>query len=216
MAAKRSRQTFCSAKTRFQSSSGVGYWRDVLLRAGRHVDLIDADAIGGIGEAGLQLLGVFLRLADAFGIGQIPPLGLDHGELVVAVGQHIVGDVLGGALARPLQPAEGDDLAAHPARLHHAPARRLQGGVDQLGAGFGLVHAMILHGNGVSIHTVAWIGGHGSWLGLAWLKLATEAGSEHVVGTGRFSARTIHDAVERVHVGPSPPLRELVRRRHRR
>jgi FAD/FMN-containing dehydrogenase len=42
------------------------------------------------------------------------------------------------------------------------------------------------------------------------------AGSEHIVGTGRFSARTIHDAVERSHVGPRPPCRELVRGRHRR
>ena len=89
----------------------------------------------------MELLGVFLRLSHAFGIRQVPPLGLDHGQLVVAVGQHIIGDVLGGALACPLQPSEGDHLTAHPARLHHAPARRLQGGVDQLGAGFGLVHA---------------------------------------------------------------------------
>ena len=115
--------------------------RNVLLRARLHVDLIDAGAIGRIGEARLQLRGVFLRLAHAFGVGQIPPLGLDHGKLVVAVGQHIVGDVLGGAFAGSLQPSEGDDLTAHPACVHHAPARRLQGGVDQLGAGFGLVHA---------------------------------------------------------------------------
>ena len=115
--------------------------RNVLLRARLHIDLIDAVAIGGIGEARLQLLGVFLRLSHAFGVRQVPPLGLDHGKLVVAVGQHIIGDVLGGAFAGPLQPSEGDDFAAHPARLHHAPARRLQGGVDQLGAGFGLVHA---------------------------------------------------------------------------
>jgi hypothetical protein len=36
--------------------------------------------------------------------------------------------------------AEGDDLAADGVGLHHAPAGRLQGGVDQFGAGFGLVH----------------------------------------------------------------------------
>ena len=115
MAAKRSRQTFCSAKTRFQSSSGVGYWATYCFRAGRHIDLVDAGAIGGVGEAGLQFLGVFLGLAEAFGVGQVPPLGLDHRELVVAVGQHVVGDVLGGPHARALQAAEGDDLA--PTRL---------------------------------------------------------------------------------------------------
>ena len=72
---------------------------------------------------------------------QVPPLGLDHRELVVAVGQHIVGDVLGGSHARTLQAAEGDDLAPHPAGLHHAPAGSFQGRVDQFGAGLGLVHS---------------------------------------------------------------------------
>jgi hypothetical protein len=103
---------------------------DVHLRAGRHIDLIDAGAIGGVGEAGLQLLGIFLGLADALGIGQVPPLGLDDRELVVAVRQHIVGDVLGGPDARALQAAEGDDLAPHPAGVHHTPAGRFQRGVD--------------------------------------------------------------------------------------
>ena len=158
----------------------MGYCGDILLRAGRHVDLIDADAIGGVGEAGLQLLGVFLGLADALGIGQVPPLGLDHRELVVAVGQHVVGDVLGGPHARALQAAEGDDLAPHPAGLHHAPAGRFQGGVDQFGAGFGLVHATFLHENGVSFHTVAWIGAHDrgwGWHGWGWFRVRRRDGA---------------------------------------
>jgi hypothetical protein len=41
----------------------------------------------------------------------------------------------------------GDDLAPHPAGLHHAPAGRFQGGIDEFGAGFGLIHAGV-SGNG--------------------------------------------------------------------
>ena len=38
------------------------------------------------------------------------------------------------------------DLAAHPAACDDAPARRLQRGVDQFGAGLGLVHSRPLEG----------------------------------------------------------------------
>ena len=114
---------------------------NILLRAGCHIDLIDADTIGGVGEAGLQLAGILLGLPDALGIRQIPPLGLDHGQLVIAVGQHVVGNVLFRPLAGPLQPSKGDDLAPHPACFHDAPACRPQGRVNQLGASFSLVHS---------------------------------------------------------------------------
>jgi hypothetical protein len=60
---------------------------NVLLYAGRHIDLVDTDAVGGISEAGLQLFGVFLSLGETLGIGQVPALRLDHRELVVAVGR---------------------------------------------------------------------------------------------------------------------------------
>ena len=71
-----------------------------------------------------------------------PALGLDHRQLVVAVGQHVVGDLRLGAPARAFEAAEGDVLAPHPAAFDHAPARRLQRGVDQLGAGLGFVHRL--------------------------------------------------------------------------
>ena len=54
-AAKRSRQAFSLAKASAQRSCGRGLCGNVMLRAGLHVDLVDAGAIGRIGEAGLQL-----------------------------------------------------------------------------------------------------------------------------------------------------------------
>jgi hypothetical protein len=64
-------------------------------------------------------------------------------EPVVAIGQHGVGDVLGGPHACTMQAAEGDGLAPDTAGFHHAPACGFQGRVDQVGAGFGLVHGLV-------------------------------------------------------------------------
>lgn len=58
-----------------------------------------------------------------------------------AVGQDVVDDVLCGADARALEAPEGDDLAPHAGGFDDAPAGRFQGGVDQLGARFGLIHS---------------------------------------------------------------------------
>ena len=113
-----------------------GILGDVPFRAGRHVDLVDAETVGGKGEARLQLFGVFLGLADAFGVGEVSALGLDHRQLVVAVGQHIVGDVLGGSHARTLQSSEGDDLAPDTTGRHHARAGRPEGEVSRARRGF--------------------------------------------------------------------------------
>ena len=107
IAAKRSRQAFSFGEDAIPELVRAWVLRDVLLRAGLHIDLIDAVAIGGIGEARLQFLGVFLGLSDAFSVGQVPPLGLDHGELVVAVSQHIVGNILGGTFAGALAAGRG-------------------------------------------------------------------------------------------------------------
>jgi type I restriction enzyme, R subunit len=61
-------------------------------RAGLHVDLIDAGAVGRIGEAGLQLARIVFCLADALGIGKSAPLGLDDSQFRIAIDENVVGD----------------------------------------------------------------------------------------------------------------------------
>jgi hypothetical protein len=68
-------------------------------------------------------------------------LGLDHRELVIAEGQNVVGDFLLAATSRALDPSGADFLSPRPAVRDHAPPRRPQRGVDQFGAGLGLVHS---------------------------------------------------------------------------
>ena len=114
---------------------------DIALRAGLHVDLVDAPAVGGIGEARLQLFGIGLGLPDAFGVALVARLGLDHRQLVIAEGEDVVGDLRLAAPARALDAAGADRLAANPAVGDDAPTRRPQRGIDQFGAGLGLVHS---------------------------------------------------------------------------
>ncbi len=111
------------------------------LRAGVHVDLVDASPVGRKGEAGLQLAGIVLGLPDAFGVEEIEPLGLDHRELHVAIDEDVIRDFRLRPPPRALEPPRRDDLAANAARLHHAPTGRLQRGIDQFGAGLRFVHA---------------------------------------------------------------------------
>ena len=104
-----------------------------------HVDPVDAFAVGGIGEPRLQPLGIALGLAQAFGGGERLFLGLDHRQLLAAVNQHVIGNVLLAAPPAADQPPRRNHLAPHPAAVFHAPAGRAQGRVDQLGAGFGFI-----------------------------------------------------------------------------
>ncbi len=88
-----------------------------------------------------QLACVVLRLPDALGQCLIPRLGLDDGQLGVAVFQHVVGYERSPAPARPLDPAGCNPvLAPNSASLDHAPACRRKGRIDVFGSGFGLVH----------------------------------------------------------------------------
>ena len=61
---------------------------------------------------------------------------------MIAIDQHVIG---GERLAAPpvaFDAAQRDRiLAPDAAAFDHAPARRLEGGVDVLGSGFGFVHA---------------------------------------------------------------------------
>ena len=88
----------------------------------------------------MQAFSVALGLSQPFGYRQAAFLSLNHPKLLAAVDQHIIRDVLFRPLACSLQPAQGNHLAPHPAGIHHAPARSLQGGVDQLGSCFCLIH----------------------------------------------------------------------------
>ena len=114
---------------------------DIALRAGLHVDLVDAPAIGGIGKARLQLLGIGLGLPNAFGVALVARLGLDHRQLVIADTSARSRRFLACRVGRRLRCARGRYLAADPAIGDDAPTRRLQRGVDQFGAGLGLVHS---------------------------------------------------------------------------
>ncbi len=82
-------------------------------------------------------------MADAFGERFAPRLGLNDGDLGVAIDEHVVGDVGLAAPAVTLDAAGGDTVLAQDlAALDDAPTRRLQCGVDVLGARLGLVHGV--------------------------------------------------------------------------
>ena len=72
----------------------------------------------------MQLLGIGLGLPDAFGVGLVARLGLDHRQLVIAEGEDVVGDLRLAAPPRALDAARADHLAAHPAVGDDAPPRR--------------------------------------------------------------------------------------------
>ena len=68
---------------------GVG--GDFTFLARLHVDGVDAMAIGGVGEAHCHLAGIILGLRHAFRQRLVPRLGFVHGQLVVAIDQHVIG-----------------------------------------------------------------------------------------------------------------------------
>ena len=106
-----------------------------------HIHLVDAFSVGGVGELDRELRGVVLGLADTGGEFLVPRLGLNDGELGVAIDEHVVGDV--GLAAPPvaLDATGGDTMLAQDfAAFDDAPTDRFQGGVDMLGACLGFVH----------------------------------------------------------------------------
>ena len=140
-AAKRSRQAFCFGEGQVPEFVRRGIARQLAFLAGLHVDAVDALAVGGIGEADGQLAGVVLGLRHAFGQFFVPRLGLDDGQLGVAIVQHVIGGERLAASPVAFDAARRDRIfAPDAAALDHAPARRLQRGVDMFGSGFGFVH----------------------------------------------------------------------------
>ncbi len=122
---------------------GGGVLEDSAFGPGTHVDLVNADAVGGVGEAGFELLGVVFGLADAFGDGGIALFGFDYGEFVAAIDEHVVGIFGVGAAAITDEATGGDDFAANAATLDEAPASSAEGGVNEFGTGFGFVHRAV-------------------------------------------------------------------------
>ena len=130
-----------SAKTRAPQLVGRRVRVDVAFGAGLHVDAVDAHAVGGVGEPGLEFFGVAFGLAEAFGVGRVAFFGLDDGQLLAAVDQDVVGDVAAWR-AGPRLASRPSVICSRRTRLafDDAPAGGAQGRVDQLGAGFGFVH----------------------------------------------------------------------------
>jgi len=114
---------------------------DLAFLARLHIDRVNTLPVGGIGKAHRQLARVVLALRHPFGQLLIPRLGLNHGQLAVAVFQHVIGGERLPAPAQPLDaPRRDGKLPPDATALHDAPARRRQRGVNMLGSGFGFVH----------------------------------------------------------------------------
>src|ERR1019366_1674400 len=102
-------------------------------------------AVGGIGVPDGKLPGVVLGLRHAFGEWFVPRLRLDDGELVIAIDEDVVGNEPLAAAPVACKAALGDlVLPRNAAALHHAPPRRLEGGIDVFGSGLGFVHGAAL------------------------------------------------------------------------
>ncbi len=114
-----------------------------------HIHAVNAVAVRGVGERGLQLLGVLLGLLQPFGNGRALALGLNHREFLVLINENIVGDVLLRPRARALDAADSNHLAPHPAARNRTPTGGFEGRVNQFGAGFGFVQCVLSPGFGV-------------------------------------------------------------------
>jgi len=77
-------------------------------------------------------------------LGRVPERpGLDDGQLLVAVDQHIIGNLWLAALPGTHDAAGCNHLAAYSAAIDDAPARRLQRGVNIFSSSFCFIHNFI-------------------------------------------------------------------------
>ncbi len=118
-----------------------GKRRDLTLRAGLHVDAVDARAVGRVGEAHRELASVVFCLPDSLGEGFGNCLGFDSGELCAPKFEDIVRLERLAASAAPLDAAGADEVFAPDAgAFNHAPTCGSECGIDEFGSGFGFVH----------------------------------------------------------------------------
>ena len=102
---------------------------------------VDALPVAGISEANGQLARVILGLTHALGQQFVPRLRLDHGQLGVAIFQHVIGGERLAPLSVALDTTQRNRILAPDATaVDHAPASRRQRGVNVFGSGFGFVH----------------------------------------------------------------------------
>ncbi len=130
----------------------IGRWvaDHIAFPAVLHVDSVDALAVGGVGVADVHFEGVVLSLGEAFGQLLIPRLGFDDGEFVIAIDEDVIGGEGTGAAAEAFQVAECDVVfAENAAAFDDPPASFAEGGVDELGSGFGFVHELEGPGEGL-------------------------------------------------------------------
>src|SRR5690606_6791982 len=92
----------------------------------------------------LQFSRVVLGLGHAFGQRFIPRFRLHHGQLAVAIDQHVIGHERLAAPPDAFNTARRNGVFAQdPAALDHAPSCCFQRGVNVLGSGFGFVHGFL-------------------------------------------------------------------------
>ncbi len=118
-----------------------GVCGDLAFLTRLHVDGVDAASVGGVGVADGELAGVIFGLADTLSQLLVLRLGLNHGELHVAIYQHIDGDIRLAAPTAPFDAASRDAVFAEDfATLDNAPTCRSERAVYQFGSGLSFVH----------------------------------------------------------------------------
>ena len=118
-----------------------GVCGDLAFLTRLHVDGVDAASVGGVGVADGELACVIFRLADTLGQLLVLRLGLNDGQLHVAINQHIVGDIRLAAPSTPFDTSGRNAVFAKDfAALDNAPACGSERGVDVFSSGFGFVH----------------------------------------------------------------------------
>ena len=98
-----------------------------------------------------ELTGIVLRLGHAFGQRFVPGLGLDDGQFVVAIDEHVIGGQRLTASALSFDASERDGiLAQDAAAFDDAPARRFQCRINVFGSSLSFVHGFPPPGTPIS------------------------------------------------------------------
>ena len=110
-----------------------------------HVDFIKALAIAGIGKAQTKHPAILLGLSDTFGQGFIPCLGLQNGQLAVAIDQYIISNQGSTPFTMAFDPAQGDGVFPEDTTaFYHSPAGCFEGGINVFRPCLGFVHFVVI------------------------------------------------------------------------